>query len=144
MNLTAYKGFSITGQNGRFFFPAGSSDGYATMNHVKGAITKYLAHMGVADASALYKPSTPVEASIEGSEETGPPEVSSKLSHVFAEMRYYGMDKEKDTRSRNKREGEYAGKGPAGRGKVFHWRTGHGAYKLVSLKEVSRYLRNNG
>jgi hypothetical protein len=33
-----------------------------------------------------------------------------KLAKVYAEMDYYGMTKERDSRSRNKREGRYAGR----------------------------------
>lgn len=150
MNVTAYKGFTITAQADRFFFPAGSSHGYATMNHVKGAITKYLAVRGVTDAADLKVSNTANEEAapatcfgkvLKADIEARAPETEAKLAHIFAEMRFYGMDREPDHRSRNKREGQYAGKAYNFiTGRVQHWRTGTGPYALSSLKETAAFM----
>lgn len=120
----------------RFFVKADGfkTEGYATLNNAKGAITKHINAPAPAQAAKIANAdhaSVSVEESMPagythpaphwpyagtGSEWTGERnpqghKIASDPAHakLYAEMDYYGMGKARDSRSRNKREGHFAG-----------------------------------
>jgi hypothetical protein len=149
MNVTAYKGITITAKDGRFYLSTGvgNSDGYPTMNHAKGAITRFLNQPGVptprpakaatsddTDKASVKAPSGPTGAYLprdtvlaqHGGKiitagdledfEAMVARSTAEMDNLLALLRYEGFlhtdgsPKQPDSRSRNKREGRYAGK----------------------------------
>lgn len=112
-------------------------EGYATLNNAKGAITKqqkaseapFTAPAKAATSDDKARTSVPVSASesriraftkalSEGvgsftakiNDKGQPIHSDPVMAKIYAELDYFGMAKTRDNRSRNQREGKYAGK----------------------------------
>ncbi len=127
MNVTEFKGIAINAKAGRFVVAADGfrPDGYATISHAKGAITKHRQDTGLESRKpssditagifqAFAKPvSGPTGSYLPRDAATTPVNESDA---VLALLRFEGFlhtdgrPKLPDSRSRNKREGRYAGK----------------------------------
>jgi hypothetical protein len=129
---TAYKGFTITETSAGLFEVVIENvvKKYKTINTAKGAITKHIAAASVINvekpadgavklhdmdgetASAITAvESLTVNGFTRARNANGDPiHADPAMAKVYASLDYYGMTKNRDTRSRNKREGNYAGK----------------------------------
>ncbi len=126
MNIE-YKGIIITQaeESGRFFFDGGNPTGYTTLNTAKGAVTRMLAKPieahdeqpsshaeRIAESKAHQARFDAMKTGFSSAVNPQGNHIANnpKLAYVYAQLDYAGMQKNKDTRSRNKREGKYAGK----------------------------------
>jgi hypothetical protein len=176
-----YKGFSITqtGATGKFVVSPDATafnlDGYATLNNAKGAITKHLNKTapvveiegsnlkarvmnGLKEKAIVKKVKA---ASSDDKDHATYTELSAAVKadadRTTALLRYYGLvdmtgtPRNRDYRSRNKREGGYVGKvslkyivedGPSNTAmRIGHMRRGKRPL-LQTLREVSRYNKS--
>lgn len=142
---TEYKGITITENKQGMFLTLDKE--YGSMAAAKGAVTRWVnanveavqkqeeataitSHSGVvisADAVKQMQDAllpAAVKFTSAKNDKGDPIAANPKTAQVYAELDYFGMEKARDTRSRNKREGKYAGK------RGFHM-----------IKHVSRHIR---